>query len=297
MLSDRDYMRQPQERRPAASGGGIQPMQVLFALIIINAVMFILVPQPTVYPDGRGMIPELYRMLVLSWPGLREGYWWQVVTSMFMHGSFFHLFFNMWGLYIFGQLIVNSMGTLRFLLLYFISGITGNLIWLGCNLNTPFFLLGASGALFGVMLAAAMFRPNVMFMLLFFPVPIRAKTLVLIYAIIEIISEWKVQDNIAHLVHLGGFVGAYIYLKIAYGNRMEWDPLGFLRGGSRSRESDFPPPPRDLPGEQDGKGKDVEISQRRVDEILDKLSRLGPNSLTDDDRAVLNEARRRYGKH
>jgi membrane associated rhomboid family serine protease len=296
MLSDRDYMRGPQGDRPQKTGG-IQPMQMLFGLIIINTVAFFLVPQPTFYPGGRQVIPEVYQMLVLSWPGLQQGYWWQVVSSMFMHGSFFHLFFNMWGLYIFGQLIVNSMGTLRFLLLYFISGITGNLIWLAFNHGSPSYLLGASGALFGVMLAAAMFRPNVMFMMLFFPMPIRAKTLVVIYAIIEIISEWKVQDNIAHLVHLGGFVGAYIYLKIAYGNKMEWDPLAFLRGGKGKdsmRAPGFAPPPRDVPANG---GKTTDISQQQVDEILDKLSRHGANSLSDADRAVLNEARKRYGKH
>lgn len=296
MLSDRDYMKNPEGGRSRSSGGGIEPMHVLFGLIAVNVVMFLLVPQPFQNMNGSVTIPKLYGELVLSWPGIKAGYWWQIVTSMFMHGGFFHLLFNMWGLYIFGQLIIGSMGTTRFLLLYFISGITGNLIWLGCNVNAPTFLLGASGALFGVMLAAAMFRPNVMFMLLFFPVPIRAKTLVMIYAVIEIISELKIQDNIAHLVHLGGFVGAYIYLKIAYGNRMDWDPLGFLRGGSRPRcaQDVPPPPPRDFPG---GGESEVEFTQRRVDEILDKLSRQGANSLNDAERAILNEARKKYSKH
>lgn len=291
MLSDRDYMRRDPNAAKPVSPGSLNPRQYLLGLIIITAIIFIVVPQPVV----RGNfveIPKLYHSLAFSWKGFEAGYYWQFITSIFMHGSFGHLFFNMWGVYIFGSLIIQGMGIFRFTLLYLISGVIGNLLWLLSNMHSEYYLVGASGALFGVMLAVAMFNPNTQFMLLFFPVPIRAKTLVIIYGLLEIILEFRGADNIAHLAHLGGIIGAYVFLKIIYKNRVAWDPLGFLR-----RKQFHAQPPPSASNYRAAAPTQTNTSSSSVDEILDKLSRHGPNSLTDAEREVLNRAREKYNKH
>ncbi len=297
MLSDRDYMRQPNNRR-FRKGAGVEPFHVLLGLIAVNVLVYFLTAYSILCP-----MSQMYGLFALSWKGLQAGWWWQLVTSMFMHGDFWHIALNMWGLFIFGQLIVNQMGILRFFLLYMISGIFGNLLWLLFNMGSPSYLLGASGALFGVMLAVAMFMPNAQFMLLLPPVPVRARTLVIIFGVIEVIAELGKGGNVAHLAHLGGFIGAYIFLKVAYGNRMEWDPLGFMFGGrtaQRPRAASAPPPSRPsyrMADDADTSRENITVSARQVDEILDKLSRSGANSLTDEERAILNEARKKYSKH
>ncbi len=128
-------MRQP-NARDFESG-----RKVLLGLIIANIVMYLLPSQ------------ELTASLALSIHGLKSGQIYQLVTAMFMHGSFSHIFFNMWALYIFGSIVAPILGGNRFMALYLISGLTGNLLWLLANFNSPqpAFLLGASGAVFGVM--------------------------------------------------------------------------------------------------------------------------------------------------
>lgn len=284
MLSDRDYMK---SSRPAVNK--TDPMKILFGIIVINALMYIIVPKPQI-SEGLVWIPKAYKELVLSWPGLKDGNFGQLVSSMFMHADFWHLGFNMYGLYLFGSLFVRSVGTKHFLWLYMISGVFGNMLWLMANYHSQGFLLGASGALFGVMLAAAMFGPNNQFLILFFPQPIKAKTLVMVYAAFEIFSEFgKFGGNIAHLAHLGGFIGAYIYIKIALKRHIAWDPFSFLWSRGTPKPSSRPRAGTDYKTHND--------NLKNVDAILDKLSRFGANSLTDDERDVLKQAREKYKKH
>ena len=209
-------MRQP-NARDFESG-----RKVLLGLIIANIIMYLMPSQ------------ELTASLALSIHGLKSGQIYQLVTAMFMHGSFSHIFFNMWALYIFGSIVAPILGGNRFMALYLISGLTGNLLWLFANFNSPqpAFLLGASGAVFGVMLAVAMLTPQVRFMMLFFPTPVKVTTLIIVYAMIEIFSELGRLgvNNIAHLAHLGGFIGAYVYLKFIFGRTIPWDPLRFISG-------------------------------------------------------------------
>jgi len=136
MLSDRDYMK---SSRPAVNK--TDPMKILFGIIVINALMYIIVPKPQI-SEGLVWIPKAYKELVLSWPGLKDGNFWQLVSSMFMHADFWHLGFNMYGLYLFGSLFVRSVGTKHFLWLYMISGVFGNMLWLMANYHSQGFLLG-----------------------------------------------------------------------------------------------------------------------------------------------------------
>lgn len=288
MLSDRNYM-SPQDEYAARAAGGTK---AVFILIAINAFLYMAGSQ------------EMNSEMAMTMHGIKDLKLWQLVTAMFIHGNFWHLFFNMWGLYLFGTIIAPWLGAKRFLALYFISGISGNLFWMLFNWNSPAGLIGASGALFGIMLATAMLEPDKQFIMLFLPVPMKTKTLVVVYAVLEVISELSMQDNIAHLAHLGGFLGGYVYIKFLFGSNVPWDLFGFLKRGPKKSFSTPPgwsihPPPVQ---EEEGYGRhannpDLQVTQRELDQILDKISQTGINSLSDAEMAVLKKAREQMRKH
>ncbi len=286
MLSDRNYMSTEINGDNAVSG-----MKMVLALLGVNIVFFLLIPQES----------DLYRDMVLSSGALMHFCVWTPLTAMFLHGSFGHLFLNMWGLYLFGTIVAPVLGAKRFLTLYLISGVFGNLLWLLFNWGGIGGVVGASGALFGIMLVTAMLYPDKEFMILFLPVPMKTKTLVVVYAVIEIFSQLSINDNVAHLAHLGGFIGAYVYIKFLFGNNMPWDLLGFLFSGKTSGAK--------MPAGWvfSGTGKkqeenvdnlehhfnnpDVPVSQRELDQILNKISYSGINSLSEAEMATLKKAR------
>ena len=258
-------------------------MNVLFSLLAIT-IMFLLI-----FPQG-----PIFDELALSSYGIKNLKLWELISYIFLHGSFFHLFVNMWGLYLFGSIIAPDLGGLKFLTLYMISGITGGLLWVLFNWNSPVPVVGASGALFGLMLATAMLYPNKEFLLLFFPFPIKTKTMVIVYALIEVISM-PGGDNIAHLAHLGGFVGAYIYIKSIYGKNVAWDIFGGLGNGAPSARTSAPRGWKvNTYTDVDSGGTvndDKPVSKAELDRILDKISENGINSLTETEHALLRKAR------
>jgi membrane associated rhomboid family serine protease len=142
----------------------------------------------------------------------------QLISHMFLHGSLGHIFFNMFGLFMFGRVLESVLGSKKFFILYFLSGIgaAGLQLMIYYFQQTPAQMLGASGAIFGVLAAFAMMFPNVELMIIFIPVPIKAKYLVPIYAVLELffgIASFK-GDNIAHFAHLGGAIVGFILILI-----------------------------------------------------------------------------------
>ena len=144
---------------------------VIKYLIVANAVVFLLTSL-----DNTGRLTEA---LGLSFAGITDFQLWRLVTYMFVHGGLTHIFFNMWGLYLFGMPVEQRLGPERFLRLYFLSGIVGSGLWLLANWGTNGLLIGASGGVFGVMMAAAMSFPNMQIVLLFPPIPMRLRTFVI----------------------------------------------------------------------------------------------------------------------
>lgn len=143
---------------------------------------------------------------------------YQLVSHMFLHANLGHIFFNMFGLFMFGKVLETVLGSKKFFILYFASGLGAALLqllvyyWQG----TPGLMIGASGAIFGILAAFAMMFPNVELMFIFIPVPIKAKYLVPIYAVFELffgIANFD-KDNIAHFAHLGGAIVGFILIKI-----------------------------------------------------------------------------------
>jgi membrane associated rhomboid family serine protease len=153
---------------------------------------------------------------------------WQPVTYMFMHGDFSHLFFNMFALWMFGRGLEQELGTKRFLIYYFVCGIGAALVQLGMAeidlmrigqlaqmqyLCTP--TVGASGAVFGLLLAFGMLHPNATIMLLIPPIPMKAKWFVVIYGLLELVFGISgSMDSVAHFAHLGGMFWGWLLLLL-----------------------------------------------------------------------------------
>lgn len=282
MIFDRSYMHYRDDYAKMARDA----MNAVWMLIAANIFCFLLSNFGNDVPGS-----------LLLFPNARQFHPWQPFTYMFFHANFTHILFNMYGLYLFGSLVAPILGRRRFLLLYFISGLCGAFLWLFANWGNPYPALGASGALFGVMVAVAMLRPNQEFFIFFVPVPVKSKTLVVVYALIEIMSEWRgFGAGIAHLAHLGGFVGGYLYLILFCKRDVIWSfsDLFRRRGPHFYRASDAPPPQpgpaatnTDANGGGAGEKPITKVSQQEVDRLLDKISREGINSLTDYERAEL----------
>ena len=190
------------------------------ALLIANVVVFLLqmalgdaaLSALMLWPLGDGS----YDPAATS----REFFPWQLLTYGFMHGSFMHLLFNMLALYMFGAPLEYTWGNRRFLT-YFIVCIAGagvlQLIvgwWTMSNGGPAYPTVGASGGVFGLLLAYGMLFPNQRVMLLFPPIPMKARTLVIVYGVIALtlgFTGW--QPGVAHFAHLGGMLFGWLLIR------------------------------------------------------------------------------------
>jgi membrane associated rhomboid family serine protease len=181
------------------------------ALLVANTVMFV----------ATIMAPELTIRLGLRPATVIGGLAvWQCVTYLFLHGSFFHIVFNMLALWMFGVELERMWGTKRFAQYYFVAGIGAGLTQVILGI-LPFqfadqfynqITIGASGAIYGLLLAYALYFPNrPIHMYLLFPVPVRIY--VMIVGAIALLSATGGGGGVAHTAHLGGIAAGYIYLK------------------------------------------------------------------------------------
>jgi len=297
MLDDRDYMRRKPEPEDTIRTG----RTCVFVLIAINVVMFILTGSP-----------RSEQLLMLSVDGIRSGMFWQPLTAMFMHDGFSHIFFNMWGLYIFGGIVAPRLGGRAFLALYLASGLVGNVLEIAGLWNTPYIpLCGASGAVMGVTAAAAVMAPETPMLLLFIPFPIKLRTMAIVFFALEVVLQISGgQAHVAHLAHLGGLVAGYLFVRMFFRREILWDPLEavFGRRGYRppkergGNASDSGWTYRRSPDRGDGNGPNfstdsdygfngTRVSRRELDYLLDKISRTGINSLTPQELQRLKQAR------
>lgn len=180
-------------------------------LILINCLAFLftsLFPRIQYY---LGLCPALF---------VQYKMFWQPFTYMFVHGSLAHLLSNMLGLFFFGMSLEKAVGTKEFLLLYFVCGIFSGLFSLAFYLVKGTYLailIGASGALYGILFAFAVVFPRAN-IYIWGLLPIPSPLLVLIYAGIELFSQfYGVRANVAHFTHLFGFLASYLYFLIRMG--------------------------------------------------------------------------------
>lgn len=163
------------------------------------------------------LLPHLPWGWLYLWPGqVAHGAVWQLFSYLFIHAGFWHLFWNMFGLWMFGVAVEQALGTGRFYFFYFLCGVGAGLIDVLAHLalGTPYTAtIGASGAIFGVLLAFGMMFPEQPIFLFPIPVSIRAKWVVLGYGVLEFIFTLGASDGVSHVAHLGGMFFAFLYLK------------------------------------------------------------------------------------
>jgi len=142
---------------------------------------------------------------------------WQLLTYGFLHGPWYHIAMNMWALFIFGEDVERAIGVKRYAGLYFTSLITAALTQLAFSWFAgmpPFATVGASGAVFGVLMGFAMYYPKRIIVLIIPPIPLPARVFVVLYAALELyLGVTGSQEGVAHFAHLGGLIGAWFFLR------------------------------------------------------------------------------------
>ncbi len=142
---------------------------------------------------------------------------WQVVTYSFLHGNSLHLAVNMLGLWMFGSEVERVLGTRRYFVYYFVSVLAAAAAQLAMSVlspGPPYPTVGASGGVFGLLLAYGMFFPRRIVMLIFPPIPMQARFFVFVYAAIELyLGVTGTQAGVAHFAHLGGMAGGWFMLQ------------------------------------------------------------------------------------
>ncbi len=225
---------------------------------------------------------------------------WTLITYMFTHSmrDIFHILFNMLVLYWFGRLFVEYLGSDKLVALYVLGGLTGGVAYLLLyNLNPEFFgraeMVGASGAIYAVVVATAVFLPNYTFYLLFFG-PVRIKYIALFYVIISVLYVRHGVNLGGNIAHLGGALMGFVYMKQlqAGSNWGAWitETIYWIRGW-------FVPRPK-VKVSYRSKAKVTadapdKVPQEEIDAILDKISEGGYDSLTREEKEKLFRASRK----
>ncbi|RKY52271.1 MAG: rhomboid family intramembrane serine protease [Candidatus Neomarinimicrobiota bacterium] len=253
-------------------------------IIIINVAVFIfmyLFPVERFFILTFGLVPKLV------WS---RGFIWQPLTHLFIHGGFWHIFWNMFVLWMFGMEIENYWGKKEFYKYYFITGIGSGLITLLFSLNSTIPVVGASGAIFGILIAFALMFPN-RYLYLYFLIPIKAKYFVIFVAVITFFSTFTPgASHISHLTHLGGFLIGFVYLK-------RWQISSFIRSkfphtGLFWTKIRFKIPIRKV--HKTSKDEELikkydtdETFKEELNRVLDKINKYGYDTLDEEEKRTL----------
>jgi len=204
---------------------------------------------------------------------------WQIVTYMFLHGDFWHLFFNMVVLFFMGNMVESAWGPRRFLRYYLACGIGGALLHMALQYNAS--VLGASGAIFGLYLAAAMLFPDAT-VYLYFVLPIKIKYFAMGLAAMQLFFGLGGPSGVAYFAHLGGMLAGLFFfrteiarrLRFATGPRRRWN--GYVEEKKRTEEK---------------------ASSDNIDSILDRISEKGYENLSSTEKRILEKYSRDNRNH
>lgn len=300
-LYDRNYNRQ----------GGFGSFSlfppVIKNLLIINGAIFLLMAmmQNIVF---NGVPAE---QVIIHWFALMPlGYGfqiWQLITYQFLHGGFSHILFNMFALWMFGAEIENTYGSKKFLIYYLACGIGAGLLHLFLSPVLTGGLaptIGASGAIYGVMIAFAMFFPDRLIFLYFF-IPVKAKYFIAFMIVFEFLAVDSVGSGVAHLAHLGGALVGFLFILFDKDSQVSFKEMfGSSRRGYTPPKDVFQKPvfknpfKKTVPDVEDANYYDVneeksDVTQEDIDKILDKISQSGYKNLTEREKKILFEASRK----
>jgi membrane associated rhomboid family serine protease len=215
---------------------------------------------------------------------------WSFVTYMFVHAGFMHIALNMLMLFFFGPAVEERLGGAAFLRYYFLCGLGGAVLSFAVALIWPVQpFVGASGAVFGVSLAFALYWPNAPIFIFPIPIPIKAKWLVLGLATISLASAlFRASDGVAHLAHLGGFLAGVIYLKGGTLLERRGSPA---RGKLVRARVLVHPSAENAEANEHSSARTPRVSglSDEVNRVLDKISATGLESLTPEEKKLLDE--------
>ena len=252
--------------RPSPS----MPSGVKF-LLIINMVVFILMAlsgEKSFLFHSFGLVPSLV------WQKLK---FWQLFTYLFVHGDLLHILLNMLMLWVCGQDLETQWGKKEFFIFYFICGIGAGLITVLFDLRSITPIVGASGAIYGLLVAYGLTYPN-RILLLYGLVPIKAKYVVLGFGIVAFLASLSTnQSNISHITHLSGMMIGFIiiHFNLSWGGLRVWFVRLRLKNITQKSTSS---------------NEKTAQMKHRVDEILDKLNDSGWESLTEQEEKFLTRA-------
>ncbi len=257
-----------------------RPSPVVKWLLILNFGFFFL--QKLFALTGNGLFQEF---LQLDTWHIRQGCLWQFVTYMFLHGSILHLLVNLLMLFFFGNEVEHALGSGRFLQVYLLGGLVGGLLWFAFNFRGAAAMVGASGAVYAVVIAFATLYPHRPITLLVFfvlPITLAARVWAVIAVALSLLFTISGEGgSIAHLAHLGGMAVGFLYVRAlalpSWRSAFTWP---FPRRNTRPR----PVPVPHLFQKED-------FMQKRIDPILDKIAEHGIHSLSREERRILEEAK------
>ncbi len=198
---------------------------VVLVLVFVNVAIYCV--QSVLSPEHEA---ALIRLFGLSANGLEAGGWWQFLTHGFLHGNFWHLLINMLSLWFAGRIVVQDIGSPRFLLLYLLGVLGGGILQM--LIGTPgTLLIGASGAVFAVLLAfTTIYHDQEILALVFFVIPLRIKARFLAWALVGftvLAIVFNFEPWIGHAAHLGGAITGYLFARIlGYGRPTFVETLG-----------------------------------------------------------------------
>lgn len=284
---DRDYSREPEETgfRHRLSGHS-----VVTWLLAINFIVFVLDAILTGSTRGTALSPSYWGNFNFE-QGVAGFQLWRWFTYQFIHAGFFHVTFNMLGLYFFGPMMERWWGSKRFLAFYLMCGASGAVLYSllglvpdllpGGNLGT---LVGASGSLYGILAACAVLFPQHRVMLLFPPIPMSMRTLALVFLGLAALSLIAGSPNAGgEAAHLGG--AALGFLLVKFPASLTWADR--IRRPQR--------PAADSWSGKLHKQRDAEAKEdAQVDRILDKVREHGLQSLTKSEKGILLRATERH---
>ncbi len=301
-------------------------------LLVINVIAYLMLSAVGILTQRSAAPVDLNDVFGLHFFLAPDFRFYQLVTYMFMHGSFMHLFFNMFALWMFGCVVENVWGSRKFLFYYIVCGVGAGLFQetaqffeflMVCSEQIPGFSMsdalvvahnsaavinqwatvGASGAVYAILLAFGMIFPEQRIFIFPLPIPIKAKWFVIMYAAIELFSALNSPgDGVAHVAHLGGMLFGFFLIRYwkkhpgtgcgSYGggtffdrlrrNADKWNGGGVFGGGGSGRSGRSQTSNPDWDYNARAKKK-----QEEIDRILDKIRKSGYDSLTEEEKMKL----------
>ncbi len=297
-LADRAYARAEDDRWSSGGGGRagvgrVRRWSCNTWLIAVNAAVFVLgafAPAIGSVMQGVGHFSTydaIFRLEI-----------WRFITFQFLHAGVMHVFFNMFGLFLFGQMVENRLGGKRYLAFYLLCGICGAAMYLLLNLlgsagvqipgvlssdpRTP--LVGASAGVFGVLMAAAYYHPNAPMQLLLLPFTFRLQTLVYFYVAMALFNLFTSGKNAGgDAAHIGGALAGYFFIRRPHLLHDFFDVFGRSPPDSPAKSTRWP-------HRGNGRGASPAPDDGEVDRILAKVATQGLQSLSNREKDVLRKA-------